>query len=103
MASNFDKFADRALGVSQRLFAESASYKSGSTTSQVKAVFFKEWVEIGKVSTYEMVCEVLKSEVASPKRGDEITRGSQTLTVSVVQETETQVVRLILKEKASGV
>lgn len=99
MSSPFDRFASKANGVAQRFFGESASYKSGATTTSIKAVFFKEWVEVGKTSTYEQVCEVLKADVAAPKRGDEITNGSKTYVVAVVQEQDSDVFRLILKEK----
>ncbi len=101
MSSAFDKFAKRAEAVSQRFFGETASYKSGSTTKSVKAVFFKEWVETNGVSTYEMLCEVSKRDIAAPKRGDEITRGAIVFKVAVVQETEGEIVRLVVKEKSA--
>ncbi len=101
MSSAFDKFAKRAEAVSQRFFGETSSYKSGSTTKSVKAAFFKEWVETNGVSTYEMVAEILKRDIAEPKRGDELTRGASVFTVAVVQETEGDITRLVLKEKSA--
>lgn len=82
----FKALEDMALGITQGYFGEAATFTHDNVETEIKAVFSKQWIESGDVSTYQMTCRIVLSDLAQePGPSDTITRGSIIYGIDVVQ------------------
>ncbi len=97
---SFQALTNIVNDLTQNYFGESATYKSGSTVSTIKADFKMQWIEVNSVNSYGMTCEILSSALSQlPKKNDEIVRGAKSYFVSAYQSSgDGTILTLILKD-----
>ncbi len=96
--SLFDSLTNKALGISQGFFGDNVTYKQGTTTQNLKAVFATITVEFNSYQTQALSCEILDTDLSfTPAKGDTITKASKVYKVDSAQ-LNNGVYLLILKE-----
>jgi hypothetical protein len=99
--SGFKIAEDALVQATQGYFSETASYSRSTTTIELKAVFFREWIEDSGVSTYSLTARIAADQFGAlnkPEQSDSVHYNGKDYSISSAQQDAAGAWLLVLSE-----